>query len=64
MSVIIERFLQCDRCFDRTYGVDNKAGAITKYQRAGALSEGWSNVGNRDYCDYCTAIRKAKRDKI
>ncbi len=60
MSVIIERFLQCDRCFDRTYGVDDKAGATTKHQREGAISEGWSHIGNRDYCDDCTTIRRRK----
>lgn len=51
MSIIIETFLNCDRC-GKTFGVDNRHRTGQAHRKDAAL-EGWVLSGSEDHCPEC-----------
>ena len=56
MSVIIERFLNCDGNCGETYGVDTRCLTGAKH-REDAKEWGWHYSKGKDYCPKCWAER-------
>lgn len=56
MSLIVERFIQCDVCGEM-FGVDNRS-FTTKQHREGARKEGWTYTGGKDWCAVCSGKEK------
>ena len=51
MSLVIEKFLMCDICYE-SYGVDNRIYSARMHRKF-SKQEGWVCIGSKDYCEEC-----------